>query len=83
MLTAQQSVGGSFVALPGNVYAGIFGNYKQDLLPFISAFAQLGYLIKVVNGEKVINDAITPAVVDLSAIDKSGLCWKVGVSIGL
>ncbi|HAR64289.1 MAG: hypothetical protein DKM50_02230 [Candidatus Margulisiibacteriota bacterium] len=73
---------GEMVALPGNGYAGMFGEYTKDLLPFISGYAQLGYLVKVLDGEKTINDKIEPVEVNLKDIDKSGLFYRAGLTIG-
>ncbi len=76
-------VSGSDVAMPGNVYAGLFAQYNQNLLPLVSAFGQLGYLAKVVDTQTAIkNDSSFTGTIDLSAIDRSGLFWRAGVAIG-
>ncbi|MDD5456649.1 MAG: hypothetical protein PHV30_06405 [Candidatus Margulisbacteria bacterium] len=75
-------VAGNNVSFPGGVYGGVFGEYKQDILPLISGFAQLGYLIKLVDAQKAIDDQVGAGKIDLSGVDRSGLFYRFGVSIG-
>lgn len=83
MLTGKAN-DGTAVSLPGGVYAGVFGQFSQNLLPLIDGFAQLGYLVKVVDAQKALSDAATGVgTLDMSASDRSGLFYRFGVSIGL
>ena len=75
-------VAGNSVSFPGGIYGGFFGEYKQDVLPLISLFAQLGYLVKLVDAQKAIDDQVGAGKIDLSGVDRSGLFYRAGVSIG-
>lgn len=85
-LLSGKNVSGKMVTLPGNIYAGIFGQYGQSLLPFLDWYLQAGLLNKIVNGEKAINDEIhksSPGTsVNLKDIDQSGLYARAGLSLG-
>jgi hypothetical protein len=75
---------GTSVALPGGVYAGIFGQMNQNLLPLVDGFMQLGYLVKIVDAQKALADGATGVgTLDMSAADRSGLFYRIGVSIGI
>lgn len=76
-----EDVGGSIQAIPGNGYAGFWGKYTKNLLPLIDVFGQLGYLVKVLDGEKQLEED-TGVALDLSSLDKTGMFYRFGVSIG-
>lgn len=72
-------------SLPGNIYIGAFGNYKQNVLPMVDVFAQAGFLFKLFDVEKELekaNSSVATTLIDLSKIDRSGIFYRVGVSIG-
>ena len=77
---------GKSASFPGNIYGGVVGNYKQNIIPLVDWFAQVGFLVKLWDVEKVIKDAnssIPANLINLSDLDRSGLFYRVGVSIGL
>jgi hypothetical protein len=69
--------------LPGSLYAGVFGQYNQGLLPFVSVFGQAGLLVKVLDGEAEINKNLSGGSLNLSNINRSGLYFRAGVSVGI
>lgn len=85
-LLAGESTAGKMIALPGNVYAGLLGQYTGKLIPFVDWYLQAGFLNKIVDGEKAINDEIhktTPlSSVSLKDIDETGLYYRAGISLG-
>ncbi len=83
-LLTGKSNDGTAVALPGGVYAGVFGQYNQNFLPLVDGFVQLGYFAKIYDAQKALADSATSVgTLDLSGSDRSGLFYRVGVSIGL
>lgn len=82
ILSAKEPVSGDSITLPGNLYLGLIGQYRHNILPLFSVITQLGYNIKVVDTEKIINDDTSGNDVDLSDIDKSGFNYRLGLSLG-
>lgn len=74
-------IAGSDVAMPGSIYTGLYGRYRKALLPFVDMYGTLGLLFKAVDGEKEINDE-SSVDLDLSDIDRSGLYYRVGLTLG-
>jgi hypothetical protein len=73
--------GGKDAILPGSIYSGLFGRYRKALLPFVDLYATLGFLAKTVDGEKEINKK-TGVNIDMGDVDKSGLYYRAGLTIG-
>lgn len=72
------------VAMPGSIYSGLFVNYQQGLMPLVSYYGQAGMLFKVFDGEKAVNDQIIGAATfDFGNINRSGLYFRAGLSVGL
>ena len=80
LATADDGVGHTG-AVPGNVYGGVYGKYSIDVLPLIKAYGQVGYLVKVVDGQRAFNEQASVNF-DLSKLDQSGLYYRAGVSVG-
>ncbi|OGI07405.1 MAG: hypothetical protein A2Y40_03040 [Candidatus Margulisbacteria bacterium GWF2_35_9] len=75
---------GQSTSIIGNIYLGLFGSYKQNIIPMVDVFVQGGYFFKILDIEKVLKDN-NPSVanlIDLSKLDRSGIFYRVGVSIG-
>ncbi len=78
------STAGQSTYLPGSLYAGLFGQYQQPITPLIAWYGQIGMLFKVLDGQKLINDQVSSGgSFDLSNIDRSGLYFRAGLSVGL
>jgi len=75
--------GSQNISTIGNRYAGVLGAYKQNVMPLVEVFGQAGYLIKVFDAEKAIEDNNSGLNIDLSEVDQSGLFLRAGVSIGI
>ncbi|MDD4526896.1 MAG: hypothetical protein PHF25_02530 [Candidatus Margulisbacteria bacterium] len=71
-----------FIFISG-MYAGVFGYYQKPVSPLISLFGQMGLLVKVVDGAKIINDQATGAGINLGNLDRSGFYFRAGIAIGL
>ncbi len=67
------------------IYAGIFGNYQKPLFPLVDMFGQVGFLFKVVDGAKLVNDQVSggAGTIDFGNINRSGLYFRAGLSVGL
>lgn len=76
--------GKDFIFLSG-AYAGLFGHYQKTVFPLVNLFGQVGFLLKVVDGSKLINDQVSggAGTMDFGNIDRSGLFFRAGVAIGL
>jgi len=70
--------------VPGSLYGGLYAHYQQGIVPMVHWFAQAGFLSKLWDGEKAINDEIgAGASLDMGAIDRSGMYFRVGIAAGL
>lgn len=74
-------IAGSDVAMPGSIYAGLYGRYRKSLFHFIDMYGTLGYLFKAVDGEEAINDE-SSVELDLSDIDRTGFYYRIGLTLG-
>ncbi len=84
-LATGKAPDGTDVALPGNAYVGPFARYSIDVVPLVTVYGQMAFLIKVLDGQKAIQDQLTGSgtSVDISDMNRSGLLLRFGVSAGL
>jgi hypothetical protein len=68
------------VAFPANGYIGAFVSNRQTLFGILSGYGEAGYLLRIIDGEKELNNRISPARVDLGNLDKSGFYTRIGIS---
>ncbi len=76
----------SFV-LPGGVYYDVVAIYSMPLLPFIGAYAEVGYanlILNVAEGLKTLgaSDAQLSGA-SIQNRNYAGMTWKAGISIGI
>jgi hypothetical protein len=75
--------GSQTVAMPGSIYGGLFVQYQKSLMPLVAYYGQVGMLFKLLDGEAEVNKQASPAIFDMSNINRTGLYFRAGLSVGL